>query len=295
MNRTWPDADVDRLKALWTREGGRVVRIARLMGRTKGQISGKSRILGLQFHGGRGRIVALKSPAAVAGISVHHARVIPVTGWPTGGLLKTGDNQRKLGDRVCKGAWKGMPIFSLTLEERATCPRSCKQWTSCYGNSMGLAKRYAHGPALEEQLVAELAALQRRYPRGFVVRLHILGDFYSTRYVSLWRCALEAFPALRVFGYTARLPGTAIGDAVARIRDAHWDRFAIRTSDGETGPRTAVVANPPTKSAKAENRLADLADYILCPAQTGKSKNCGTCALCWSPAARERAIVFEQH
>ncbi len=280
---TWSPEEKARLETLWDETGGRITRIAKIMGKTKGQIAGKSRIMSLQFHGGRSRIVSLKSPQAQRGTSVFAGRVLPVTDGVT--LLKNGDNQRKLGARVRKGAWKGMRIFSLTLEERATCPRTCKQWTNCYGNSMGLAKRYAHGPELEDRLVTELSWLQRRYKRGFVVRLHILGDFYSTRYVSLWRCALEAFPALRVFGYTARQPGTPIGDAIARIRDAHWDRFAVRTSGAAVGPRTEVVPDVLWKTETA----------ILCPAQDGQTKNCGTCALCWAPAARERSIAFRQH
>lgn len=278
---TWPANEIEHLKALWQTEGGRITRIADIMGKTKGQISGKSRILSLHFTGGRSRMLKPGSRAALLGTSVFRHRVAAPNHVE---VLKDGGQQRKLGIRVTKGPWKGMPIFSLTLEERATCPRTCKQWLSCYGNTMGMARRYAHGPALEERIVIELADLQRRYPKGFVMRLHILGDFYSLRYVSLWHHALTAFPALRVFGYTAHLPGTPIGDAIETIRDAQWDRFAVRTSGAESGPRTVVFDAPECTSR-----------YLQCPAQTGKTLNCGTCALCWSPAARGKTIAFAAH
>ena len=50
-------------------------------------------------------------------------------------LIKKSTNV-KLGKKVTKGKWKGFPIFTLTLEERATCPKSCQHWATCYGNNM---------------------------------------------------------------------------------------------------------------------------------------------------------------
>src|SRR5262245_38746167 len=43
-------------------------------------------------------------------------------------LLIDGANNRKIGGRVTKGALRGVPVFTLTLEERATCPRTCVHW-----------------------------------------------------------------------------------------------------------------------------------------------------------------------
>jgi hypothetical protein len=34
---------------------------------------------------------------------------------------------------------------------------------------------------------------------------------------------------------------------------------------------------------------------ILCPAETGKTQTCGTCAVCWAPAASSKRIVFMGH
>jgi hypothetical protein len=49
----------------------------------------------------------------------------------------------------------------------------------------------------------EVALLDIDHPNGFALRLHNLGDFYSTTYVDLWRKLLERHSALHVWGYTA--------------------------------------------------------------------------------------------
>lgn len=196
-------------------------------------------------------------------------------------LLKHGRENRKIGDRVTKGAWKGMPIYTLTLEERATCPSTCRLWLSCYGNKMNWSERLAHGAVLEQMLGRELAYLQAMHANGFVVRLHVLGDFYSVGYVKHWLAWLRRFPALHVYGYTAWREDTEIGALLAAARTRFWERFAIRTSDGLRGPRAVVVRNP-----------ADIGRSILCPAQTDRTECCGTCGLCWGT---RRDIAFLEH
>ena len=56
-------------------------------------------------------------------------------------LLKHPKPKNKLGRLVTKGKFKGYKVFSLTLEERATCPTSCERWGDCYGNNMPFAHR----------------------------------------------------------------------------------------------------------------------------------------------------------
>jgi hypothetical protein len=195
-------------------------------------------------------------------------------------VLKTGHQQRKIGKTVMKGPRRGWPIFTLTLEERATCPRTCKAWAFCFGNGMQAAERIVAGAELEEALTRELAALQRAHPAGFMIRLHILGDFYSLDYVRFWTDALEQFPALHVFGFTARCPKTTeIGRALHDLASRAWDRFAVRFSGAE-GP---VMAS----------RIGeDDPEAILCPAQTGASDCCATCMLC---VHSDRSILFRRH
>lgn len=202
-------------------------------------------------------------------------------------LLVSGANQRKLGDRVTVGRWKGMPIFALTLEERATCPTSCHHWSTCYGNGMPFSRRHRAGAALEARLIDEVAALSMRYPAGFVVRLHVLGDFYSTGYVALWAALLDTYPALHVFGYTAWPAGSEIGRAVADLAACRWDSFSVRRSTSAPAPGSAVTI---TDAGDIDARTT-----IVCPAQTGKLSCCGACGACWHPAARGKAIAFILH
>lgn len=218
-------------------------------------------------------------PALIAGRTIFPSTVVAAERAPR--LLVSGHNQRKLGDRVSKGAWRGFAIYALTLEERATCPGSCHHWSDCFGNAMPFSRRHQHGAALESRLGAELAALQRKHRKGFAVRTHILGDYYSAAYVARWRAWLGQFPALHVFGFTAWGRETEIGAAVAALTEEQWGRFAIRFSQREPGPQTAVPA--PTEGA------------IICPAQVGRTAHCGSCGLCWAAAARGKSIAFLTH
>ncbi|MDE2469723.1 MAG: hypothetical protein KGL35_13545 [Bradyrhizobium sp.] len=195
-------------------------------------------------------------------------------------LLIPGENQRKLGSHVVKGPWKGMPIYALTLEERATCPKSCHHWRSCYGNNMPFARRHELGPDLEEGIVREVRALAAKHPGGFVVRLHVLGDFYSPTYARVWEQMLWAHAALHIFGYTGRPRDSVIGQAISAMNRESGGRCVIRFSTPDGGPMTATTIERPG---------------IVCPVQTGRTDCCGTCGLCWSPAMRDKAIIFLDH
>jgi hypothetical protein len=200
-----------------------------------------------------------------------------------GRVLVGGYNSRKIGKAVTKGPWKGLPIYTLTLQERATCPKSCSHWRDCYGNTMHMANRIVNDADFEEILWLELDALNRKHPVGYVVRLHVLGDFYSVPYVDLWEKALLMFPALHVFGYTARNPRSdQIGAAVFRLSSNYWTRFAIRFSGRDWGLQGAITIERGEKHPTA----------ITCPAQTGKTLCCGTCGLCWTA---NKTIAFERH
>jgi len=226
--------------------------------------------------------------AVVAGRTVFKSRRYKVTDLPR--VLVSGFNNRKIGRRVEVGRWAGYPIFTLTLEERATCTRSCFHWRSCYGNNMQWARRIKHGPELEEALESELLALDSdRRIRGFVVRLHVLGDFYSVDYVRKWERWLDDFQKLRVFGYTAWKPGTPIGDELDRLRIMRWDRFAVRLSTNVDviGNKQAV---PAYKDALGLDRHNDVVDFV-CPAQVA-DKQCATCAACWES---KRNVGFLGH
>ena len=211
-------------------------------------------------------------PAVVTGRTRYLGRVEHPS--PEASVLKSGQNNPKIGRRVVGGPWSGMPIFTLTLEERATCWSECRHWHDCYGNKMHWPARWTHGLELEAKLDAELAALNDKHPEGFVVRLHVLGDFYSVAYVEKWKDWLTRYPALRVFGYTAYPPDHEIGHAVAALRESGWDRFAVRTSNAGLAKMGETTINRKPEGDRVP-------EGIVCPAQTGKKECCATCGLCW--------------
>lgn len=238
----------------------------------------------LRRHGtveasGHGVTIGALHPAYRTGRSIFPSRVFDPDEVQR--VLKDGHQSRKIGKFVTKGRYKGFFIYTLTLEERATCPRSCKAWAFCFGNNMQAAERIVAGPALEAKLWEELAYLQRKHPSGFLVRLHVLGDFYSVDCAQLWHEALEAYPALHIFGYTAREPSGEIGQLICEMLGVWPERFHVRFS-GWNGPRNGAVIV----------ERADQTEHVVCPAQTGKTDCCATCALCWHS---DRTIAFLRH
>jgi hypothetical protein len=216
-------------------------------------------------------------PAVVEGRTKYPHSVVEAADSPR--LLIEGKNQRKIGNMVTKGRWAGMPIFCLTLEERATCPRSCGEWRTCYGNGMNWARRHRDDGWLMPMLALEIEALSVKHPRGFVVRLHILGDFYSVEYARFWQLMLAENPALRVFGFTARAPASAIGREIVAM-NAEGNRCWIRFSGALGAMGSLVIAN------------AAASVHVLCPARSDKTDCCGTCGLCWT---MQKPIEFVRH
>lgn len=235
------------------------------------------------------------------GLSANHEAVVKgrtlfpgnvVDPYESPRFLVSGKNNPKTGGMVTKGPWAGMPIYTLTLEERATCPRSCANWRTCYGNAMQWPRRNdAHHPDFIASLAAEVITVGRQHPAGFVVRLHVLGDFYSLAYVRVWARLLNLVPNLRIYGYTARrvdqdgAESRAIAKALGKLTELHWDRFAIRTSHTEPGRDRAIVVDS----------LDVVPGVLVCPAMTDHTAACSTCGLCWAPGFRDKTIAFLRH
>jgi len=210
-------------------------------------------------------------------------------------VLKGGENNSKLGGVVMAGPLKGARIVSLALEERHTCPTSCAIWDACYGNNMPRQVRYNSGPALELKIKMEIASLCERHDK-VLVRLHILGDFYSPEYLQLWADLLDRFPGLHVFGFTAWTEDTPIGRGVAWLRQQDPDRFAVRTSG-----RTGIWGSFTIPLLWTDRPM--IGDAVVCPEQrdamngTERGIHCGACGLCWKTggAATGRPIAFVEH
>lgn len=203
---------------------------------------------------------------------------------PNERMLKRGKQNKKLGDKITIKMWKGMTMYSLTLEERATCPTDCEQWDNCYGDNMPFAHRFDHtDPDFIATLGQQLYLLNEKHTEGFVVRLHVLGDFYSSEYITAWDTWLDKFSNLNIFGYTHHRLSSELGADVDKLNQKHADRFRIRFSDDTTTDFSAHVTDTkavlPTKG-------------IMCPEQLGLTDSCATCGYCWSS---KQPVVFIEH
>lgn len=199
-------------------------------------------------------------------------------------IFKSGVNSRKIGSHVTKGMWKGLPIYTLTLEERATCPTVCEHWHDCFGNKMHWSTRWKAGLPLQATVWDHAGLLAQKHPKGFVVRLHVLGDFYSAPYIALWRRIMVSYPQVRVFGYTRRERASEIGKRIDDMNREFPTRWRVRWSE-RGGDMGTVSVNDVTLKGKTPQG-------IVCPAQTEQSACCGTCGLCWNS---EVPIVFITH
>lgn len=216
----------------------------------------------------QGVLRGIGHPVVEAGRSIFYRKG---TKAPSENPLVSGHNNVKIGRDVRKGHLRGYWIYTLSLEERATCPRSCAHWYDCYGNNMPFAKRLEHGPALEAAIEAQLdRLLSVRGRRGVLVRLHALGDFYSVDYVAFWRRMLAKHHRLAIFGYTARQD--AIAQSVAQMNEDFGPRCMVRWSDGKR-PLMATVSVQREEDAPANT--------FVCPEQTGRTQCCATCGACW--------------
>lgn len=240
---------------------------------------GQRRFVGVANSDGPKIILEPHHPAARKGTTFFPTTVVPASKMKR--LLKSGMNSRKIGRILTKGRWKGMEIYTLTLEERDTCPSNCKEWLTCYGNNMHWAQRIHDDGTLTKRLWGELASLSAEHEGGFIVRLHVLGDFKSVEYVEFWRQALQDFPQLRIFGFTARIPPDPIGNAIAKLTADEYERFRMRFSAGGYETDCSEVVDKPED-----------VKFVRCPAETDEKRSCSTCGLCMQSNV---SISFVRH
>lgn len=233
------------------------------------------------------KLPSMEHPAMQEGRSYFRKSVKQVDGMKN--LLVSGHSNVKIGRDVRIGRLKGYWLYTLSFEERKTCPRSCFHWQTCYGNGMPYAKRIDHTdpdflPRLEREIADLLRTASRRAGSpGIIVRLHALGDFYSPQYVAFWDRMLREHPKLVVFGYTAWLSGTPIGWAVNELISAWPGRAMIRFSNGGMRDRSTVsIVNAEDCPPGA----------FVCPEQTGQFDACGKCGACWSTL---KNVAFMAH
>ena len=203
-------------------------------------------------------------------------------------VLKPSTN-KKLGKKVLKGEFKDHKFYTLTLVERETCPSDCYHWSTCYGNNMPFAHRMNSSDELllTNRIHEDIKNLNGKKA---LIRLHILGDFFSTQYVLFWDLMLKLYKNIAIYGYTANnlnskiKKSIAIAEKIIALTNTHKKRFSIRFSN-DLNNKFSANSFDIVKPAKGES--------ILCPVQDDKTENCGTCGLCWE--SQERQIIFKTH
>jgi hypothetical protein len=232
--------------------------------------------------------------------------------------LKSGINNKKLcgenGRKIpytIKGRWMNMPIYSLTLVERETCPTYCKFIRLCYGNDMMLAHRYQITNEVLDLIEDQLQFLNRTNKSGFLVRLHVLGDFDTPEYAAFWNMCLTSYKRLHIWGYTARLRFSSLDERynsndskifkiVESMNLNHSDRCFIRFSGYEDNPEKVNYRIALSESEPLAQELLDKKKAIVCPYQVKDKKtgqrltsSCSSCGLCWSNNFN-KAIVWKE-
>lgn len=192
-------------------------------------------------------------------------------------ILKSVAANKKMGNGgnvISKGHWRGMPMYQMSLEERKTCPTTCKQWAACFANNMAFAHRIDHThPQFIELLGLEIRSLAAKYKHGFVIRPHVIGDYFSPEYAAFWIEQTALYSNLHIFGFT------------------HWERHSLigqMIYEWNKNPRVWVRFSDQggEMSANVEG------EGFQCPEQTGKTESCLTCAACWSTT---KAVRFKRH
>jgi len=203
-------------------------------------------------------------------------------------VLKPSKNA-KLGSKVTKGKFKDYKFFTLTLIERETCPKDCFHWSTCYGNNMPFAHRMSakDEELLKTRLYEDIKSLKGKKA---LIRLHILGDFFSVSYVMFWDMILKDFPNIAIYGYTANNikskyeKSRNIASTISFLRSIHKERFSIRSSN-DLDNKFSANSFDIVKPIKGKS--------LLCPVQEDKTPNCGACGLCW--ASNDKQIIFKTH
>lgn len=274
------------------RVGGGAYRGRQLVfgGNKRAQGGSLSRFVGTSHHADRNAAsLSANHPAVAEGRTLFPGTVVEADVAPR--VLVSGRNSAKIGGDIRKGPWRGLAVYTLTLQERATCPAHCGLWRQCFGNAMPFARRHHEGPKLIHAIERDLTRLRIEHPVGIAVRLHVLGDFYSTEYVMQWAAWMNRFPRLRVWGYTAHRRDSEIGDLISQMND-HWpDRWMIRSS---VDPGADLHHDQATTIWRQET-VPYVAEGLICPMQQNRTACCSTCGLCWAPAMRATRIVFLGH
>ena len=209
-------------------------------------------------------------------------------------LLKQSNN-KKLGKVVKKGIYKNKPLYSLSLVEREMgCRKHCLHWQDCYGINMPFAHRFKtdNDMIFCNILNTEIFNLLKKHKQGIHIRLHVLGDFFSSYYINWWLALLTCYENVSVYGYTAHTKHSVLGSKIENtIRKIGFNRFAVRYSNSNVKLSANSVEFSKNKVVPINKNVS--LKSIPCPEQINKVENCSSCALCWNKNVNQ--ISFKTH
>lgn len=196
-------------------------------------------------------------------------------------------------------------LVSVTMAAQASCPTSCPFLKAgCYAESgpQGIHTARLNKAAIQatpEDIARAEAAEIDKLTGTRPLRLHVVGDCKTVEAVSLVANATARYTVKHnqpIWGYTHAWRG---------IPQHHWGPASILASCESTAEveeaqethkyATALVVH----KFKSDKAWEDgLQTFIPCPEQTGKTKDCTTCKLCWDEHhlwTGRKTIVFETH
>jgi hypothetical protein len=229
------------------------------------------------------------------GHTVYTANVVNFAVGDREPLKPAKDNGKLHSNVVVRGQFAGYHMYSLTLEERATCSPKCGQLKTCYGNNMPFAKRYNVTPELLAAVDAQLAKLTRK-GRRILLRLHILGDFFSVEYINFWRSMLIKYPTVSAFGYTHWPIITQQGREVERLVKAMPGRFNIKYSADHAKQFPLLDLYTLGGTIVVKDWVDAPKGWIKCPAQMAADRGIALgCAECGIACATTSNVAFVEH
>ena len=128
-----------------------------------------------------------------------------------------------------------------------------------------------------------------KHKEGIVIRLHVLGDFYSCEYVNFWEEMLLMHPKLCLLGYTAR-KGDNIAHAIWLLNKRFSERCVIRHSGNKEAGQAIDSQEPFEEDWSYAAEESFTGKSFDCPEQTGALKDCASCGLCWTTSKTVRFI-----
>ena len=177
---------------------------------------------------------------------------------------------------------------------------------------MGMAHRYRITSEVESLIEGQLQFLNKIHKSGFLVRLHVLGDFDTTEYVNFWLSCLDEFKRLHIWGYTARLDfnkndpryspnDSEIFQIIEKMNTEFSDRCLIRFSGYEDDPSKVNYRVALSESEPLAQKLISENKAIVCPYQiksnnTGErlTHSCSSCGLCWNDSVNKAIVWVEK-